>query len=159
MTWDRPKFWPKLRLFCRDQIFRNRKRYFFFQDQIFQNWNQDFFFQVQVFWNRNPPKNGKNLETKEFRTTCHTLVYMLILIIEGFSLYITLRRLRVAEVGSLSARAQMARNCKFANLIQYNMQYIPCNSALLAQKNIVVVPKKAPFCPRSPKKSIKRDKS
>ena len=25
-----------------------------------------------------------------------------------------------------------ARNFKFANLIQYNMQYIPCNSALLA---------------------------
>ena len=25
-----------------------------------------------------------------------------------------------------------ALNCKFADLIQYNMQYIPCDSALLA---------------------------
>ena len=25
-------------------------------------------------------------------------------------------------------------NCKFANLNQYNMQYIPCNSALLAKE-------------------------
>ena len=54
---------------------------------------------------------------------------------------------RVAEVGSLSARAKIAekisssrkyvvfaRNFKFTNLSQYNMQYIPCNSALLAQE-------------------------
>ena len=60
---------------------------------------------------------------------------------------------RVAEVGSLSAKAKMTANffvrrvfaifatnasflrvnCKFANLIQYDMQYIPCNIAFLAQ--------------------------
>ena len=39
-----------------------------------------------------------------------------------------------------------ARNCKFANLIQYNMQYIPCYSALL-------------FCPKSSKKCVNRGKS
>ena len=27
-----------------------------------------------------------------------------------------------------------ARNCKFASLTQYDMQYIPCNSALLSQE-------------------------
>ena len=59
----------------------------------------------------------------------------------------------MAKVGSHSARAKMAtkifrharicysrnkcvvfaRKCKFANSNQYNMQYIPFNSALLAQ--------------------------
>ena len=59
----------------------------------------------------------------------------------------------VAEVGSLSARAKLAtklssgayllffatnasyfvRNCKVANSFQYDMQYTPCNRALLAQ--------------------------
>ena len=29
-----------------------------------------------------------------------------------------------------------ARNCKFASLTQYNMQDIPCNSALLAQETM-----------------------
>ena len=68
----------------------------------------------------------------------------------------------MAEVGSLSAKAKMAikvfvrrvfaifgdkcvvfaRNCKFANLIQYDMQYTPCNSALLAQKTLFLTPKK-----------------
>ena len=33
-------------------------------------------------------------------------------------------------------RIVFACNCKFANLTQYNMQYIPCNSALLAQKTL-----------------------
>ena len=28
------------------------------------------------------------------------------------------------------------RNCKFANLTQYNMQYKPCNSAPLAQETL-----------------------
>ena len=65
----------------------------------------------------------------------------------------TLLLCRVAEVGSLSARAKMAiqifvgrvfatfskcvffaRNCKLANSIQYNMQYIPC--ALLAHETL-----------------------
>ena len=79
----------------------------------------------------------------------------------------------MAEVGSLSTNAKMAtkfssgayvlslqqicclfaRNCKFANLIQCNMQYIPFNDALLAaQKNTVVVPKRhfiAPSFPQS----------
>ena len=29
-----------------------------------------------------------------------------------------------------------ARNCKFANLTQYDMQYMPCNSAFLAQETL-----------------------
>ena len=29
-----------------------------------------------------------------------------------------------------------ARNCKFANLIQYNMQYIPCYSALFFAQSL-----------------------
>ena len=31
-----------------------------------------------------------------------------------------------------------ARNCKFANLIQYDMQYIPCNNALLVQETLLL---------------------
>ena len=59
--------------------------------------------------------------------------------------------LRVAENGSLSARAKMAIKtfvkrvftffatnasflCVIANLTQYNMEYIPPNSAFLAQQ-------------------------
>ena len=50
------------------------------------------------------------------------------------------------------------RNCKFANLAQYNMQKT-CNSALLPLRNTFVVPKKALFCPNSSKKCINCDKS
>ena len=46
-----------------------------------------------------------------------------------------------------------ARNRKFANLTQWNMQHIPCNSALLAQEALFL-PKKALFLPKDlPKKS------
>ena len=31
-----------------------------------------------------------------------------------------------------------ARNCKFANLIQYSKQYVPCNDALLAQETLLL---------------------
>ena len=31
----------------------------------------------------------------------------------------------------------IARNCQFANLIQYNMHNVPCNSALLAQEALI----------------------
>ena len=34
-----------------------------------------------------------------------------------------------------------AQNYKFANLIQYNMQYIPCNSALLAKETLFLTQK------------------
>ena len=71
---------------------------------------------------------------------------------------------RATEVGSLSARAKMstqifvrhifaifATNASFLraieNLIQYNVQYIPCKNALLAQKHWCC-PKKALFCPQ-----------
>ena len=61
----------------------------------------------------------------------------------------------MTEVGSLSSKAKMAmkifvkrdncvvfaRNRKFANLIQYNMQYKPCNSALLAQETMFLTQK------------------
>ena len=44
-----------------------------------------------------------------------------------------------------------ARNSKFANLTQWNMQYIPCNSALLAQKTLFLTQKGTFFAQRSPK--------
>ena len=53
---------------------------------------------------------------------------------------------RVAKVGSLSARAKMATQiflkrifsifATIANLTQYNMQYLPGNSSLLAQETL-----------------------
>ena len=42
-------------------------------------------------------------------------------------------------------RAVFACNCKFANLTQYNMQYIPCNSAFLAQETMFLTKKKLSF--------------
>ena len=79
---------------------------------------------------------------------------------------------RVAKVGSHSARAKMAtkifrharicysrnkcvvfaRKCKFANLIQYNMQYIPWNTAHLAQETLFLTKKSTSFCPKTPQK-------
>ena len=44
-----------------------------------------------------------------------------------------------------------ARNRKFAKLAQWNMQYIPCNSALLAQETLYLTPKGTFFAQRSPK--------
>ena len=44
-----------------------------------------------------------------------------------------------------------AWNCKFANLIQFNMQYIPCKSAILC--NAVFDPKKKHFFVQSHSKS------
>ena len=41
----------------------------------------------------------------------------------------------------------IARNCKFANLIHYNLQYIPCNSAFLAQE-VLNLSKKAFVLPK-----------
>ena len=72
---------------------------------------------------------------------------------------------RVAEVGSLSASAKMALQIfdrrKFAifgtkasrlrviaNLIQYNMQYKPCNSALHPQKTLFLTKKNNTFLPK-----------
>ena len=40
-----------------------------------------------------------------------------------------------------------ARNSKFENLTQYNMQYIPCNSALLSQKTLFLT-QKGTFLPK-----------
>ena len=78
---------------------------------------------------------------------------------------------RVAELGSLSSGAKMAmkisvkrlftifasnasffvRNRKFAKLTLCNMQYIPCNSALLAQETLFLTQKGTFFAQRSPK--------
>ena len=44
-----------------------------------------------------------------------------------------------------------ARNRKFAKLTQWNMQYIPCNSALLAQETLFLTQKGTFFAQRSPK--------
>ena len=52
-----------------------------------------------------------------------------------------------------------ARNLKFSNLTQQNMQYISCNSALLAQEALIL-PKKALCLPEDlQKKCVNRDKS
>ena len=39
----------------------------------------------------------------------------------------------------------LPRNCKIANLTQYNMQYIPYNSALLARKTLYLTLKSTFF--------------
>ena len=44
-----------------------------------------------------------------------------------------------------------ASNYKFANLTQYNMQYIPWKSEVLARENTVFDPKKHFFVQRFPK--------
>lgn len=63
------------------------------------------------------------------------------------------------EMSSLSAFdptdkcVVFARNCKFDNLIKYNMQCVPCNSELLAQKTLFLT-KKSTFGPKSSKKCV-----
>ena len=52
-----------------------------------------------------------------------------------------------------------ARNRKFTKLTQLNMQYIPNNSALLAQEALFLTPKGTFFCPKISKKCVNRDKS
>ena len=92
-------------------------------------------------------------------------------------LYIFLTYCRVAEVDSLSARAKMAIkmalqhcyfrdkcvvfacNFKFANIIQYNMQYIPCNNPILAQETLFLTPQKNTFfaqCPSKKKRKLQQ---
>ena len=44
-----------------------------------------------------------------------------------------------------------ACNRKFANLTHWNMQYIPCNSALLAQETLILTQKGTFFAQSSPK--------
>ena len=44
-----------------------------------------------------------------------------------------------------------ARDRKFAQLTRWNMQYIPCNSALLAQETLFLTQKGTFFAQRSPK--------
>ena len=44
--------------------------------------------------------------------------------------------------------SRFTRNCKFAKLTQHNMQYIPCNGALLAQETLFLTKKKHFFCPK-----------
>ena len=52
-----------------------------------------------------------------------------------------------------------ARNHKFANLTQKNMQFILCNSTLLAQETLFLTQKGTLFAQRSPKKCVNCDKS
>ena len=49
------------------------------------------------------------------------------------------------------------RNCKFAHLIQCNMQYIPCNSALLTQGTLFLTPKKHFHRPETSRNCVNRD--
>ena len=46
------------------------------------------------------------------------------------------------------------RNCKFANQIQYIMQYVPCDSALLAQETLFLT-QKGTFLPKDLQKVCK----
>ena len=52
-----------------------------------------------------------------------------------------------------------ARNRKFAKLTQWNMQYIPWNTALLAQETLFLTQKGTSFAQISQKKCEMRDKS
>ena len=52
-----------------------------------------------------------------------------------------------------------ARNCKLSILIQCNMQYIPCISALLAQETVFLTPKSTFFAQRFPKVRKSRQNS
>ena len=47
-----------------------------------------------------------------------------------------------------------ARNCKFSNLTQWDMQFIPCNSALLAQETLFLTQKGAFFAEKSGRPTI-----
>ena len=50
-----------------------------------------------------------------------------------------------------------ARNCKFGNLTQHKMQYLPCNSALLVQETLFLRRKKNTFiCPKISKKKVRK---
>ena len=101
-------------------------------------------------------------------TTTTTITIIIVITITIIVLSIIIIQCSVTEVDSLSARAKMpttffqvhicyfrdkcvvfARYCKFANLTHYNMQYVPCNRALLAQET----PKKPLFLPKDLKKS------
>ena len=48
-------------------------------------------------------------------------------------------------------RVVFARNRKFSKLTQRNMQYIPCNKALLAHETLFLTQKGTFFAQRSPK--------
>ena len=64
--------------------------------------------------------------------------------------YILSRRCRVAKLGSLSSGAKMAMKIfvkRVFTIFAWNMQYIPCNSALLAQETLFLT-KKALFLPQ-----------
>ena len=84
---------------------------------------------------------------------------------------------KVPEIGSHSARAKgptkissggyllflqqmhfFACNCNLANLIQFDMQYIPCNNALLA-KETLLLSLNSTVLPKSSEKCIEHDKS
>ena len=51
--------------------------------------------------------------------------------------------IRQTRITTFPTNASFLR--KFANSTQCNMQYIPCNSALLAQETLFFTPKKALF--------------
>jgi len=46
---------------------------------------------------------------------------------------------------------RFSRNCKFAKFIQYDMQYMTCNSSLLAGDPLFLYPKKHFFAQSLPK--------
>ena len=58
-------------------------------------------------------------------------------------------------------RVLFARNCKIANFIQHDMQYVPSNSAFVAHETLFLTPKNTFFCPgtKSSKKCVNCDKS
>ena len=65
---------------------------------------------------------------------------------------------RQARIYNFRAKCVVfARNRKFAKLTQWNMQYIPCNSALLAQEALFL-PKKALFMPKDLQKKVRKSR-
>ena len=52
-----------------------------------------------------------------------------------------------------------ARNCKFTNLILYNMQFMPCNGAPLPQKTLFLTKKTTLFPPKFSTKCVHCNKS
>ena len=79
-----------------------------------------------------------------------------------WKLLVLLYRTGVVEFGLLLASTKMDQEIFVLRVfvIRYNMQYIPCNSALLAQETLFLTQKGTFYAQRSrEKKCINRDKS
>ena len=68
---------------------------------------------------------------------------------------------RIFAIFASNKRVIFARNCKIANVIQHDMQYVPRNSAFVARETMFLTKKSTVFCPgtKSSKKCVNRDES